>query len=149
MKLNSCAKCPKSARSACVGCKDTPNYSDASTVNTYCWSKACQTADWNKHRIGCKDSQDCRLVHGTEQLSQAAFLAFREVLFDKKIAQVERHNSAITIQEGKYVEDELRVPLLHDLLSKTFEKHAIPTYSCFDDALAYPFDIICTTLKGM
>ncbi|KAH7386503.1 hypothetical protein BKA64DRAFT_711727 [Cadophora sp. MPI-SDFR-AT-0126] len=148
-----CAHCGKAAERACSGCKDVPAIDDDIKPIYYC-SPSCQKEDWQHHKTLCKRLQTRKLFYRAGSILQEIFYMYREKMFDKLIARIDKSQGRLIIHEGRYnplitADIDCLIPFPANLCQTEEDKKSVLVHLACDDASAWLHDILKYTLAGI
>ncbi|PVH78501.1 hypothetical protein DL98DRAFT_590244 [Cadophora sp. DSE1049] len=148
-----CAHCGKTAERACTGCKDVPAI-DGDIKTIYYCSSACQKEDWQYHKVLCKRLQTRKLFYLAGSVLQEMFYMYREKMFDKLIARIDKTQGRLIVYEGRYnplitAETDCLIQFPSKLCQTEKEKQSVLVHLACDDASAWLHDILKYTLAGI
>lgn len=96
-----CTHCATSSTTLCSGCKDAPAYETDTIVNTAYCSRECQAAGWKAHRTVCNARQRRKKLLCIAKTLKAAFLAYRERVFNLDIRKIELKGNVLHLQDNE------------------------------------------------
>ncbi|PVH78506.1 hypothetical protein DL98DRAFT_590250 [Cadophora sp. DSE1049] len=140
-----CAKCSRPTDRACFGCKDAPALHDGVRSVFYC-SSACQKAHWKVHKGDCKVMKERKILYRVGDTLQKMFYLYRERVFDKKIAKIEKKDGKLLIHDRDFNTEELSKviteiemikPVPHEMCENEEDKKAVLVHLACSDAVAW------------
>lgn len=91
--------------------------------------------------------QERKILYRAGDTVQLLFYMYREIVFDKLIAKVEKKENEILLYEGFY-EDDCIIPFPAAYFPGEREKQAMLTYMACDDAVGYMHEVLKVMVKG-
>ena len=117
----------------------------------YC-SSECQKADWNNHLPLCRTLRNRKALYNAGNILQEIFYQYREKVFDKVVAKIEKQGGKLLIFEGLYQPSTTEWDTLEqfpvELCQDKEDKKTILVYDAGDDAVGWMQDTIEYTLSG-
>lgn len=105
---HTCSYCNKDAKLCCTACKDVPSNSFAITFqegnSTWYCSAECQKADRPSHQKKCQILKERKKLYRAGDILQAMLYMYREKMYDKVLAKIERQDGKTVLHEGVYPE---------------------------------------------
>ena len=141
-----CARCGKQAQKMCSACQGAPEGEGGHVDIRYCGAN-CQKDDWENHKKMCRAFQYRKILYRAAETAQALFYDYRETVFDRKIARVERIGNEMLLYEGRYHED-CFIPFPTSLFPNEDDKKAVLTHMACTDAYGYMDVVLNAMLKG-
>ncbi|TGO16259.1 hypothetical protein BTUL_0030g00450 [Botrytis tulipae] len=146
---NQCAHCKAPAHKKCTGCS-SPLDEEAVATIYYC-SEKCQAEHWKLHKSACKAHQTKKLLYRAGEALQEIFYAFRQEMFNNKIAKVEHKDGKLYLVEGRYPDMRTNLDVLHEfpfeLLPSKEDRHAVLAHMACQDAVAWMQEVTEIFLK--
>jgi hypothetical protein len=137
-----CSACGKQATNKCSGCSKT-----ASTTR-YC-STECQTIDWPKHKVACKELQLEHKIKRAAIVVRETWLRFREIIWYIPIKKVIiRDKEIVMYKDYKKEGTGLFVEFPEELMPNNSVKESLLCNLSCGYSLAVLHTFIAQLLKG-
>jgi hypothetical protein len=138
MASSTCAFCDKAASRKCTGCK----------TYVYC-GKECQSSDWRKHKIICKDVLLSQALERAAGIIHQAFLGFSENTWDTPIVKIEDKEDELVIYDGVASQRPTQfIDFPHHLIKNDRVKMAVLCMLKCNEPLAWMHNMFVELTKG-
>jgi hypothetical protein len=118
-------------------------------MHVYC-NKACQKEGWKAHKNVCNDIQLGKVIERAADITQKAYLSFREHTFDNVLVMVKNEGSQLVMYDGdQRTRSSLFLPFPNDRIDTISAKNGVLCYLMCNEPLAFMKTLVARLLLGM